>query len=386
MKQRPRIYYSEAQKAQMWARWKEGWTMHQIAQLFDRGHSSIHRIIAESSGIQPPQRRRSQLALTLVEREEISRALVTGHSIRSIAARIGRAPSTVSREIKRNGGQASYRASQADSAACERAHRPKRCKLAQNRALAGIVAEKLRALWSPEQIAGWLKHTYPGDESRHVSHETIYRTLFIQARGALKKELLEHLRRTRPMRRSRHYTQKTEIHGRIIDAISISERPASAEDRAVPGHWEGDLLIGSHNSQIATLVERQTRYVMLVKVPTKDTQTVVNALVKNARKLPQELYKSLTWDRGTEMHGHKQFTLATDIKVYFCDPKSPWQRGTNENTNGLLRQYLPKGIDVSTYSQAKLNGVARQLNERPRKTLGYRTPAEMFSLSVASTG
>jgi IS30 family transposase len=386
MKQRPRIYYSEAQKAQMWARWKEGWTMHQIAHLFDRGHSSIHRIIAESSGIQPPQRRRSQLALTLVEREEISRALVTGHSIRSIAARIGRAPSTVSREIKRNGGQASYRASQADSAACERAHRPKRCKLAQNRALAGIVAEKLRALWSPEQIAGWLKHTYPGDESRHVSHETIYRTLFIQARGALKKELLEHLRRTRPMRRSRHYTQKTEIHGRIIEAISISERPASAEDRAVPGHWEGDLLIGSHNSQIATLVERQTRYVMLVKVPTKDTQTVVNALVKNARKLPQELYKSLTWDRGTEMHGHKQFTLATDIKVYFCDPKSPWQRGTNENTNGLLRQYLPKGIDVSTYSQAKLNGVARQLNERPRKTLGYRTPAEMFSLSVASTG
>jgi IS30 family transposase len=370
MKQRPRIYYSEAQKAQMWARWKEGWTMHQIAHLFDRGHSSVHRIIAESSGIQPPQRRRSQLALTLVEREEISRALVTGHSIRSIAARIGRAPSTVSREIKRNGGQASYRASQADSAACERAHRPKRCKLAQNRALAGIVAEKLRVLWSPEQIAGWLKHTYPGDESRHVSHETIYRTLFIQARGALKKELLEHLRRTRPMRRSRHYTQKTEIHGRIIDAISISERPASAEDRAVPGHWEGDLLIGSHNSQIATLVERQTRYVMLVKVPTKDTQTVVNALVKNARKLPQELYKSLTWDRGTEMHGHKQFTLATDIKVYFCDPKSPWQRGTNENTNGLLRQYLPKGIDVSTYSQAKLNGVARQLNERPRKTLG----------------
>jgi len=385
MKQRPRIYYSEAQKAQMWARWKEGWTMHQIAHLFDRGHSSIHRIIAESSGIQPPQRRRSQLALTLVEREEISRALVTGHSIRSIAARIGRAPSTVSREIKRNGGQASYRASQADSAACERAHRPKRCKLAQNRALAGIVAEKLRALWSPEQIAGWLKHTYPGDESRHVSHETVYRTLFIQARGALKKELLEHLRRTRPMRRSRHYTQKTEIHGRIIDAISISERPASAEDRAVPGHWEGDLLIGSHNSQIATLVERQTRYVMLVKVPTKDTQTVVNALVKNARKLPQELYKSLTWDRGTEMHGHKQFTLATDIKVYFCDPKSPWQRGTNENTNGLLRQYMPKGIDISGYSQLQLNAIARQLNERPRKTLGFQTPAEMFSESVALT-
>jgi len=385
MKQRPRIYYSEAQKAQMWARWKEGWTMHQIAHLFDRGHSSIHRVIAESSGIQPPQRRRSQLALTLVEREEISRALVTGHSIRSIAARIGRAPSTVSREIKRNGGQASYRASQADSAACERAHRPKRCKLAQNRALAGIVAEKLRALWSPEQIAGWLKHTYPGDESRHVSHESIYRTLFIQARGALKKELLEHLRRTRPMRRSRHYTQKTEIHGRIIDAISISERPASAEDRAVPGHWEGDLLIGSHNSQIATLVERQTRYVMLVKVPTKDSQTVVNALVKNARKLPQELYKSLTWDRGTEMHGHKQFTLATDIKVYFCDPRSPWQRGSNENTNGLLRQYMPKGTDLSVYTQRQLDQFAASLNRRPRQTLGWMKPCEALARAIAMT-
>ena len=386
MKQRPRIYYSDAQKAQMWARWKEGWTMHQIAHLFDRGHSSIHRIIAESSGIQPPQRRRSQLALTLVEREEISRALVTGHSIRSIAARIGRAPSTVSREIKRNGGQASYRASQADSAACERAHRPKRCMQAEKRALAGIVAEKLRALWSPQQIAGWLKNTYPGDESRHVSHETIYRTLFIQARGALKKELLEHLRRPRPMRRSRHYTQKTEIHGRIIDAVSISERPASAEDRAVPGHWEGDLLIGSHNNQIATLVERQTRYVMLVKLDGKDSQTVVNALTKNARKLPQELYKSLTWDRGTEMHGHKRFTMATDIKVYFCDPKSPCQRGSNENTNGLLRQYLPKGIDISGYSQTKLNSIARQLNERPRKTLGFQTPAERFRECVALTG
>ena len=386
MKQRPRIYYSDAQKALMWERWKEGWTLHQIAQLFDRGHTSIHGILAESGGIQPPQRRRSQLALTLAEREEISRGLVAGHSIRSIAARLGRAPSTVSREIKRNGGQASYRASQADSAAWDRAHRPKRCKLAQNRALAGIVADKLRALWSPEQIAGWLKHTYPGDESHHVSHETIYRSLFIQARGALKKELLEHLRRTRGMRRSRHYTQKTEIHGQIVDAVSISERPASVEDRAVPGHWEGDLVFGSHNSQIATLVERQTRYVMLVKVPAKDTKTVVDALVKNARKLPQELYKSLTWDRGTEMHGHKRFTLATDIQVYFCDPQSPWQRGSNENTNGLLRQYLPKGIDISSYSQAKLNGVARQLNERPRKTLGFQTPAEMFSQSVASTG
>jgi IS30 family transposase len=258
--------------------------------------------------------------------------------------------------------------------------------LAKNRALAGMVADMLRMLWSPEQIAGWLQHTCPDDLSLHVSHETIYRSLFIQARGALKKELLEHLRRTRGMRRSRSYTQKTAIHGQIIDAVSISERPPSVEDRAVPGHWEGDLVFGSGNSQIATLVERQTRYVMLVKLEGKDSQTVVNALIKNARKLPQELYKSLTWDRGTEMHGHKRFTLATDIQVYFCDPQSPWQRGSNENTNGLLRQYLPKGIDISAYSQLQLNSIARQLNERPRKTLGFQTPAERFSECVALTG
>ena len=283
-------------------------------------------------------------------------------------------------------GGEGYRATQADDAAWDRTLRSKPCKLVENRALARIVSDKLRRLWSPEQIAGWLKHTYPCDESLHVSHETIYRSLFIQARGALKKELLQHLRRTRGMRRSRHHTQKTDIHGQIVDAVSIRERPASAEDRAVPGHWEGDLLFGSHNSQIATLVERQTRYVMLVKVTSKDTQTVVDALIKNARKLPQELYKSLTWDRGKELASHKRFTLATDIQVYFCDPKSPWQRGSNENTNGLLRQYLPKGIDVSSYSQAKLNAVARQLNERPRKTLGFQTPAQMFDQTVALTG
>jgi IS30 family transposase len=322
----------------------------------------------------------------LPEREEISRAVAEGQSVRSIAARLDRAPSTVSREIKRNGGRANYRAAEAEDAAWNRALRPKACKLREDRALARTVADKLRLLWSPEQIAGWLKHTYPR-ESHRVSHETIYRSLFIQARGALKKELLQHLRRTRGMRRSRHYTQKTtDTHGRIADAVSISERPAAVEDRAVPGHWEGDLLFGGRSSQIATLVERQTRYVMLVKVASNDTATVVNALIKNARKLPLELYKSLTWDRGHEMAGHKRFTLATDIQVYFCDPRSPWQRGSNENTNGLLRQYLPKGIDISSYSQAKLNAVARQLNERPRKTLGYQTPAEMFSQSVALTG
>ena len=295
-------------------------------------------------------------------------------------------PSTISREIQRNGGQGCYRASLADQDAWDRARRPKTCKLAENRTLARIVAAKLQWLWSPEQIAGWLKCAYPDDESYQVSHETIYRSLFIQARGVLKKELQQHLRRTRAMRRSRHHTQKTGDHGRIKDTVSISERPATAEDRAGPGHWEGDLLCGTSSSQIATLVERHSRYVMLVKIAGKDTETVINALIKNARKLPQEVYKSLTWDRGKEMADHKRFTLATDIQVYFCDPQSPWQRGTNENTNGLLRQYFPKGIDISDYSQAKLNAVARQLNSRPRKTLDYQTPVERFNQSVASTG
>jgi IS30 family transposase len=385
MKRRARIYYTEEQKALMWDRWKQGESLESIARLFDRHHSSIEHIISEHGGIRPPVRRRASWALSLEEREEISRSIVTGNSIRSIAISLGRAPSTISREIRRNGGQYSYRANRADQAAWDRAHRPKTCKLGENRVLARIVASKLQLEWSPEQIAGWLKHTYPNNEHYQVSHETIYKSLFIQARGALKKELLQHLRRTRMMRRSCHHTQKKEDHGRITETVSIRERPASAEDRAVPGHWEGDLLFGSHNSQIATLVERHTRYVMLVKVDSKDSETVINALIKHAHKLPQELYRSLTWDRGKEMAEHKRFTLATDIKVYFCDPHNPWQRGSNENTNGLLRQYFPKGMDLSTISQAKLNAIARRLNERPRKTLNFATPAVRFNECVAAT-
>lgn len=386
MKYRTRTNYSESQKALMWERWQKGDSLQQIAQLFDRNHSTVQGILSRTGGIRPTPRRRSRLALTLAEREEISRAVVTGQSIRSVARQLGRAPSTISRELQRNGGQQRYRASQADQMAWDRSCRPKSCKLVKNRALARIVADKLRLQWSPEQIAGWLKRTYPDDANSLVSHETIYRSLYIQARGALKKELLQHLKRPRVMRRSRHHTQKTDNHGRILDTVSISERPATVEDRAVPGHWEGDLLCGDRSSQIATLVERQTRYVMLVKVASKDSATVANALIKHARKLPQELYKSLTWDRGTEMADHKRFTLATDIKVYFCDPRNPWQRGTNENTNGLLRQYFPKGTDLSVHSQARLNAVARRLNERPRKTLNYETPAERFNQLVASTG
>jgi len=386
MKYQTRRYFTQSDKALMWDRWQKGDSLHAIARLFDTSHSAIAGVFSKTGGVRPPQRRRSRMALTLAEREEISRGVAAGRSLRWIAVSLGRAPSTVSREIKRNGGRQPYRANKAEQAAWDRAHRPKTCKLAQNRALAIIVAEKLQLEWSPRQIAGWLKCTYPDDENYQVSHETIYLTLFIQARGALKKELLQHLRRKRTMRRSRHHTQKTKDHGKISNTVSIRERPAEVEDRAVPGHWEGDLLCGSNNSQIATLVERHTRLVMLARVPSKDTKTVINALIKQAHKLPRELYKSLTWDRGKEMADHERFSLATDIKVYFCDPQSPWQRGSNENTNGLLRQYFPKGMDLSNVHQNRLNAVAKRLNERPRETLQFRTPAERFAQCVASTG
>ena len=386
MKKRERILYTEEQKALMWDRWQKGETLHSIASLFDRYHSSIGGILAKTGGIRPAPRRRSTRCLSLSEREEISRGIATGQSLRAIAVALNRPPSTLSREVNRNGGLKSYRASQADKAAWDRALRPKTCKLVEHRPLARIVARKLQLEWSPQQIAGWLKRNYPDDENSQVSHETIYRSLYIQARGALKKELLQHLRRTRAMRRSRHHTQKTPDHGQITDAVSISERPALASDRGVPGHWEGDLIIGSNQSQIATLAGRNTRYVMLVKVNGRDSKTVVDALIKQAHKLPRELYKSLNWDRGPELSQHSRFTLAPDSKVYFCDPKHSWQRGSNENTNGLLRQYFPKGTDLSVYSQAKLNAVARRLNERPRKTLDYETPAERFGQCVASPG
>ena len=386
MKYRKRIYYTEADKALMWDRWQKGETLGSIARHFGRSHSSIQGILSRTGGIRPPARRRSSRSLTLAEREEISRGLAAGRSLRAIALRLGRAPSTISRELDRNGGLDSYRAHAAEQAAWDRSCRPKRCKLALNRPLAMTVADLLRQRWSPWQIAGRLKRLYPHDEDCRVSHETIYKTLFIQARGALKKELVAHLRRRRTMRRSRHHTQKTPDHGQITDAVSIRERPAEVEDRAVPGHWEGDLLCGSNNSQIATLVERHTRYCMLVRTDGKDTETVVNALIKQAHKLSRELYKSLTWDRGKELADHKRFSLATDVEVYFCDPQSPWQRGSNEQVNGLLRQYFPKGMDLSDIHQNKLNAVARQLNERPRETLDFETPAERFNQCVASIG
>ncbi len=383
---RTRIKYTDELKSYIWDRYQQGDAVKAIARSFDRSSGSIHRQLALSGGIRPPQRKRSPRCLSLAEREEISRGLVAGCSIRSIAGSLGRSPSTISREIGRNGGERHYRATKADQNARERALRPKACKLALNRPLCRCVELKLRRKWSPEQIAGWLKRENPGDDWNQVSHETIYRTLFIQTRGALKKELQAYLRSKRHIRRARTSTLKDDGLGGIPGAVSIRERPATVEDRAVPGHWEGDLIEGSKKTCVATLVERHSRYVMLAKIDKKDSKTVIDALIRQARKLPSELYKSLTWDRGTEMAGHKRFTLATNIKVYICDPQSPWQRGSNENTNRLLRDYLPKYTDLSVYSQAQLNAIARELNERPRKTLDYETPAARFNACVASTG
>jgi len=367
---------SVAEKADLWQRWRAGESVSEIARALGRQTGTVHCMLSAHGGIAPPTRRRSGRVLTLAQREEISRGLSAGDSIRAIAAGLDRAPSTVSREVRRNGGLGRYRAAEADARAWRRARRPKRCKLAMRPRLRHIVAAKLLLEWSPEQIAGWLRWRFPDDGEMYVSHETIYRSLFIQARGVLRTELQEHLRSRRVMRRSRKADTAGEGRGQIIDAVSIRERPASVEDRAVPGHWEGDLLTGAGNSHIATLVERRSRFTLLVKVAGKDTTSVVKALSRHVKELPAELRRSLTWDRGTELAKHRDFTVATDVKVYFCDPQSPWQRGTNENTNRLLRQYFPAGMSLSGLSQSELNKVARRLNERPRKILAFRTPAD----------
>jgi IS30 family transposase len=372
-------------KRDIWSRWKAGQTLHEIGRVYGKCHNAIRAVLLPRGGIPPLARRRSRLALTFAEREDLSRGIASGSSIREIAGRLERAVSTVSREIIRHGGRASYRAYDADQQAWNAALRPKLCLLAGNSELRDVVASKLMLDWSPEQIAGWLKTQYPKDEGMRVSHETIYRSLFIQARGALKKELMDHLRSKRRMRRSRHSSEHGHSRGQIVNAISIRERPAEAEDRAIPGHWEGGLLAGGKNSYIATLVERHSRFLMLVKVPSKETEAVVAALSEHVRQLPATLRRSLTWDRGLEMAKHKEFTVATDVQVYFCDPQSPWQRGSNENTNLLLRQYFPRGTDLAPITQAQLDQVSLRLNQRPRKTLGFQTPASKLQASVAST-
>ena len=382
-----RPWMSAIERNDLWRRWRAGETPCDIAAALQRARAPIYRIINTAGGVAPRPRRRAPRTLSSVEREEISRALARGESLRCMARRLRRAASTISREVQRHGGRSAYRAQPADRRAWARARRPKPCRLATQARLRRTVAAKLARQWSPEQIAGWLRATFPSDPDMQVSHETIYRTLFVQSRGVLKRELLQHLRRHRPVRRARAAPRLGHRPGHIVGAVSIRERPAEVADRAVPGHWEGDLLIGQgHASQIATLVERQSRYVVLVRVPSKDTAEVVRALARRVHRLPRGLMKSLTWDRGTELANHQAFTVATNVQVYFCDPQSPWQRGSNENTNGLLRQYLPKGADLSRYTQAQLDAIALRLNTRPRLTLGYQTPAAKLAEIVASTG
>jgi len=377
---------SAASKRELWERWRAGESISDIARALHKAPGSIHGMLEATGGFSPPERRRRRCALIPAEREEISRGLASGESLRAIATRLGRCASTVCREVNRNGGRRNYRAQKAEEQALKRARRPKRCLLAIDERLRDVVARKLREDCSPEQISGWLKREYPNDEAMRISHETIYRTLFVQARGALKRELLAQLRSRRMMRKGRHASTRGQPRGQIKEAVSIRERPPEAEDRAVPGHWEGDLLAGSRNTHIATLVERSSRFVMLVRVKGKDTESVVEALGEQIRRLPRTMMASLTWDRGPEMAAHKSFTVATDVTVYFCDPKSPWQRGTSENTNRLLRQYLPRRTDLSVYDQDDLDLIALKLNTRPRKTLGYATPAATLAKTVALTG
>jgi IS30 family transposase len=373
---------SDAAWTTLWARYREGYPHRAISALIGCSSTSVWHVVRDRGGIAPRVRRRASRTLSRRDREEISRGLAREERFAAIAARIGRPTSTVSREVHRHGGRQRYRAEAADGRAWRRARRPKMCRLATRPRLRAVVAARLAHYWSPQQIAGWLRARYPDNPDMHVSHETIYVSLFVQSRGVLKRALLQHLRRPRRVRRPHRRQHNRE---RIPDAISIRERPASVEDRAVPGHWEGDLLQGRDRSFIATLVERHSRYVMLVRIPYPDSVTVARALARRVRTLPANLRQTLTWDRGRELAAHRAFTIATNVQVYFCDPRSPWQRGSNENTNGLLRQYFPPGTDLRRFTQVQLNAVARQLNTRPRRTLGYETPAARLAACVAST-
>jgi len=377
---------SWSERNELWKRWRRGESLRDIAHELRRAPSVIFTVVAADGGIPPPARRRSRLALTATDREDISRQLACGHSLRAISRRLGRAPSTLSREVGRNGGRSLYRAAIADGQAWRRTRRPQRCRLSTHPALRSIVARKLALQWSPQQISGWLRCTFPSDADMHVSPETIYRSLFVQSRGVLKRCLLKQLRRQHHFRHSRAGARRPPRQGQIVDALSIRQRPAEVHDRAVPGHWEGDLLEGARGTFIATLVERQSRYVMLVRLPSKDTHTVTRAIARRIRRLPRGLMKSVTWDRGGEFAAHRAFTIATNVSVYFCDPRSPWQRGSNENTNGLLRQYFPPATNLARRSQRQLDAIALRLNTRPRLTLGYQTPAAKLTEIVAATG
>ncbi len=371
--------FTEAEKAEVWDRWQGGEAMRSIARRLGRESSSVRTMIEDTGGVRPRLRRRSLRCLSLPEREEISRGVAAGESLRSIAGRLDRAASTVCREVTRNGGRHRYRALGADRSAWQRARRPKTSRLAADTELGALVEDKLAQWWSPQQISGWLTDAYPSDEEMRVSHETIYLSLFIQGRGALRHELTQCLRTHRAIRHPATKRAPTGK-GQIREPVMISERPAEADDRAVPGHWEGDLLMGKRQTAIGTLVERATRYVMLFRLPDGNTaEAVRTALAATVQRLPEHLWRSLTWDQGKEMAQHAQFTIDTGIQIYFCDPKSPWQRGSNENTNGLLRQYFPKGTDMAALTQADLDQAAHSLNGRPRQTLQWKTPSHKLA-------
>ena len=371
--------FTESERVEVWDRRQAGESNRSIGRRLGRSAGSIRAFVESSGGVRPPVRRRPVRHLSLVAREEISRGVAAGESLRVTGRRLGRAPSTICRELARNGGRHRYRAHRADQAAWQRARRPQDCKLASNQALRAVVEELLAERWSPQQIAGRLRRTYPDDEEMQVSHETIYLTLFIQARGGLKRELTRHLRTHRANRRPKG-ARPPSGKDRIVDPVMISERPAAVGDRAVPGHWEGDLIMGKRQTALGTLVERWSRYVMLFPLPDgKNAESVRVALQATVQRLPEHLWQSLTWDQGKEMAQHAQFTVDTGVQVYFCDPKSPWQRGSNENTNGLLRQYFPKGTDLSAHTQHDLDAAAHSLNGRPRQTLNWMTPSDKLA-------
>lgn len=371
--------FTAHQQSSIWTLWSQGKSLSEIGRQLNKHAGSIFCFLQKYGGIKPVKSVRSKQALTLLEREEISRGLSAKLSIRAIAKLLNWSPSTISREISRNGGITKYRAILADRQTWLRAKRPKKTKLQINISLNSIIADKLSTKWSPEQISGYLKRTYPNDTAMNISHESIYKALYIQSRGYLKNELLKHLRTQRVMRQSKQFNTKGNARGGIIDAVSIHDRPKEIDARTIPGHWEGDLICGSNKSYIATLVERTSRFTLLVKVSGNDTLSVVNAITHKISELPSQLKKSLTWDRGMELAKHKKFTIDTEIKVYFCDPQSPWQRGTNENTNRLLRQYMPKKTDLTVHSQFDLDQIAKELNERPRKTLNFLSPADKLN-------
>lgn len=385
MAQRGRPGLSDREKKELWSRWRRGQSLSDIGRALGKHAASIFGVIAATGGITPASRRRSASALTPREREEISLGLAKGRTIRAFAARLRRTPSTVSREISRNGGVKKYRAARADERAWAKAKRPKASLLARSPVLRRLVAAKLQDDWSPEQIAGWLEAEFANDPEMRVSHETIYRSLYLQTQGALHRQLIRKLRTKRLMRKGKRATNSGQRRGQIIGAVSIHDRPPEIGARTTPGHWEGDLITGRRNTHIATLVERYSRYLLLVRVKGKDSSSVVSALIRKVNSLPRGLFLSLTWDRGTELALHKRFTSRTGVPVYFCDPKSPWQRGTNENTNGLVRQYFPKGLALSAFSQRDLDLIAVRLNRRPRKILGFHSPRSRITGGVAPT-